>query len=292
MPFTMRDAVTLRERVLFGLSDFDEDGNERPVPAKRRKVAIALAEKSPPPTAAVLYECFKGSTQIAGTPEQHAERLRQLVGRQRAMTQPERAEPLDVTGWAKHARLPVEVILGDEGAPRPGQVAVEESRAQAAFYDSRVPPKFTRLICAGVRETACIRDVREWITGGRWSIAMLLAKGVGKTVGACWGLVEKRGGLYVRAEEIAEPNGRDLAERAEAAPYLVFDDACDEVLTDLGTLRIRQLLSNRHANELPTAITSNNGLGVFVERYGARIVDRLRDGVLKEYGGQSLRGAA
>lgn len=133
------------------------------------------------------------------------------------------------------------------------------------------------------RETDAARDVRRWLDSPSWAIVLGGGIGVGKTVGACLAIVLRRCGLFVRAEELASPDGgRELAARAKAeVGVLVIDDMGYEALTAISESRVCDVWSHRHAEGLRTIGTTNlnlRGVGGFAERYGERLVSRLFEG--------------
>jgi hypothetical protein len=144
--------------------------------------------------------------------------------------------------------------------------------------------------------------------GSEWLLLMGGNIGVGKSLAACAGLLDfaekhdDKGGLFVTAQEFADIDGVSpvsLAE-AKAVRLLVLDDLGYEKTTDFAVnQRINPLLAARHAARRMTIITTNlhykrrtdtDPPGI-VERYGARIADRMHEGGrLVALIGDSLRG--
>ncbi len=75
---------------------------------------------------------------------------------------------------------------------------------------------------------------------------------------------------------------------------LVLDDLGTEYLDKGGFLLslIDEIISERHRRDLPTVLTTNNTAAEFAQRYGGRVVDRIRgSGAIVVCDGKSLRGA-
>ncbi len=79
----------------------------------------------------------------------------------------------------------------------------------------------------------------------------------------------------------------------ETAPVLALDDLAVEFLDDKGMFEfvLDALLDARWSAELPTVITTNLNLAEFSERFGERIVSRLRDGAFIGCAPLNLRGS-
>jgi len=286
MPFTRSDAAALHERIRLGWSVFDEQGNEQLVPVKQRREYNGAI-----PSVDELLARFKDAEQQLADPAQLAAHVRRVAGAA-AVEAVERLAPLPLEAWAAKGGVTVDEALATPDPPR----EVVHSREQNALYRSRVPKRFREMLEArSARMLPPVADVEMWLDGGKWAIGLGGVRGSGKTTAACWGLVEVGGGLFVTAEEIAAPTSeaRELAEAAEEAPYLILDEMGDEALTEVGAVRIRHLLGSRHKAKRRTAMTANLTLAQWADRYGARLVDWMREGYgYREYGGASLRGAA
>lgn len=63
---------------------------------------------------------------------------------------------------------------------------------------------------------------------------------------------------------------------AMQVPRLFLDDLGSEANTEVNRDEIVRLITGRHARELPTWITTNLELPAIEERYGVRVLDRLR----------------
>ncbi len=284
--FTRADAVVLRERIRLGWSDIDEDGNEVPVPVKRRP-------KKPRPEAAIptvdaLFARYANQPDDQRDPKVMLEKIRAMVGK--PLGKAEVIGALDVSGLAARAGMSVEACMEmPDDRPMP---ALEHPNRAILSSATRVPLRFVELLCGRIRDTKPTVDVKAWLDGKAWGICLAGEdRGTGKTTAAVAGMVRAKGGLFVTAEEISAPDGRDLADMAEVAPYLILDDMGDEVLHDLGLQRIRTVLGVRHAANRRTVLTANLSLDAWGDRYGTRLVSRLKEGAgFKQYGGADLRG--
>lgn len=104
------------------------------------------------------------------------------------------------------------------------------------------------------------------------------------------------GPMFVTAHRLSRTSRYDSEtwEALETAPLLVVDDLGVEFLDGGGNLAglIDGLLNERYADRWRTVITTNLALSHFEQRYGERVVDRLREaGRYFACTGSSLRGS-
>lgn len=124
---------------------------------------------------------------------------------------------------------------------------------------------------------------------------------------ARWGLPEAEGGTFYppsgyrpvwrSARSLARVKQYDELEVSELIkpPRLVIDDLGVEYQDAKGFLLslIDEIVTERHRRDLPTVLTGNLSGEEFAERYGARIVDRIKgSGRLVACVGDSFRGAS
>lgn len=297
--FTIEHAKALRLRLELGESQIDEAGREVLVPARRQRAAATVAARFGVPSDQQLLQRYQreGVDEEPDAPGAYEARLEAIVGKGRELLRgaaTRAGESIDLAWFAAQARMPLEEILAMPDDRRRPSVVVP--RLSIALHGSQVPQRYRDVLEAagGLRDTAPLRDVRAWRKSGTWGIVLGGAKGVGKSVAACWALADAGGGLFVLAEELAAPDGRELVEQAEQAPLLVIDEMGEEALTDIGKVRLRTLFRVRHAEKRPTVMTCNLSAAAWgaADRYGERAVDWLREGGgFREYGGASLRGA-
>ena len=103
--------------------------------------------------------------------------------------------------------------------------------------------------------------------------------------------------VWISASELARVDHFSTlaVDRFKDAPLLVIDDLFSEYLDAKGFLQslLDEIVDARYAGKLPTIITTNCNAAGFAERYGKRIIDRLREGGrFFACGATSLRGRA
>lgn len=108
------------------------------------------------------------------------------------------------------------------------------------------------------------------------------APGVGKTVAAAaWALSSKHRPRFMRASEFAASSRYDADERAKwtSPRSLVLDDLGDEHADKSGSMLtgLNELVDVYYSDLRTLVITTNLGREEFASRYGARIVDRMRE---------------
>jgi hypothetical protein len=184
----------------------------------------------------------------------------------------------------------------------------------------RVPPIHAKPVDDGdtLHETKAVMACREWVFS-RATLLILAGKvGTGKSLGAAWALWDRLtmtspvnvhtgqkippdGRLWISAQDVANLNPQWSPDRVElehlkAVPILVVDDVGEE---DGSPAKVATLICSRCADGLRTIVTTNLDRGTFRERYGERLIDRLRQSGLDENGkskwwrtcdGPSLRG--
>lgn len=150
--------------------------------------------------------------------------------------------------------------------------------------------------------TPATAAVNAWLPGTESFLVLLGRPGSGKSVAAATILraarkstaflgsdgpvatwrYSSRGGLFVRAGALATgvfaDEGRARFERSLAVQFLVLDELGAERIDNSGIWlsMLDELIGHREANRLRTVITSNLTLAQFAERYGDRVVSRLR----------------
>lgn len=141
-------------------------------------------------------------------------------------------------------------------------------------------------------------------------LALLGGPGAGKTVAAAFALraflmansgrlvatgAKAREGMWVASADMAvlssfTESDRSWFERMGEAGFLVLDDFGAEAMHDHAKQRVERLIDLRYGAGRPTVLTSNCDPDTFVERAGARVVDRFREaGRIVQCGDVSLR---
>lgn len=186
-----------------------------------------------------------------------------------------------------------------------------EQNTLDAMRDAGVPANLIKLFANGtMRETQANAKVRAWHPLDSWVIVLGGVFGIGKSAAAAlW--------LYLLARESSEAKRSsphrmpecwvsaakfarlDMSKGGAAAidayarmPVLVLDDLGAEHLGQGGWFlsQLGDLVNERQANGRRTLITTNLGRDSFIERYGDRIAERIRDGgMFTIVGGHNLR---
>lgn len=167
-----------------------------------------------------------------------------------------------------------------------------------------------------LQETTALRAVKEWSTARASMLVLAGDVGTGKSLAAAWACYDwlvrtatkNPWGQTVTREEriwIAAPHLArlkpwcDEVKECEAAGFLVIDDMGEEEGTSSSMPMLASLVTTRLSYGRPTIITTNLDGATFRERYGERLIDRLRQSGLNEEGkakwwircvGESLRG--
>jgi hypothetical protein len=164
------------------------------------------------------------------------------------------------------------------------------------------------------RATPALLAAKEWWLSGRPVLLLLGGVGSGKTTGAAWvllrqlereaGVTHPSGGhpvdpaMFATAPEFNglsdyHPESRAWLERLCRCTLLVLDDLGTERMGDGELSCVQRVISERHATNRRTVLTSNLTAAAFVARYGERVADRIREsGTVRasaEPGQQSLR---
>lgn len=189
------------------------------------------------------------------------------------------------------ARAWDEAVEEGEARKRAAQArASMEWQLQRAGTPARL---MTILMGDGLRETPAVRAVRDWMDGERTFLVLTGGTGAGKTLAACQAL--GRGGLFERAVAAGRLGlyGDDDVARMRSlrrAKVLVLDDLGAEFAGDVWRAQFDELVDERYGQQRRTVITTNLSPEALRERYGARVVDRLRhDGLVVACGSESLR---
>ena len=132
-------------------------------------------------------------------------------------------------------------------------------------------------------------------TGDPWAITLGGPVGTGKTVTSCEKLFRwrctGRDGYFVRATQVPEAyftTGKAPTRGyLERMPLLILDDVGRGHLGRAWEA-VGELLAYRHAEELPTVVTTNLGLREIAD-HDAHIADRLTEGLVIHLGGDSRR---
>lgn len=184
----------------------------------------------------------------------------------------------------------------------------------------KVPPIHANPVAEGaeLHETDAVRSAREWVFSSAALLILAGSVGTGKSLAAAWALwdrlamtspvnvhtgekVPPDGRMWISAQDVANLNpqwspDRDALDHLKSIPLLVVDDVGEE---DGSPAKVATLVCSRCADGLRTIVTTNLDPRTFRDRYGERLIDRLRQCGLNEHGksrwwrtcdGPSLRG--
>lgn len=186
------------------------------------------------------------------------------------------------------ADRPTEEILSFFGGWNPDDhVDPDEARREAEYRWARLSTAdFPRRAIDAARtaddSTAAIRRVCSWTPETESILVLSGAPGCGKTVAATWwASKQRRTPRFVRATTFAASSryDRDTRDTWFNARGLVLDDLGTEYLDAKGSFLVDldELLDVFYGDKKPLLITTNCTKDAFKERYGARVVDRLRE---------------
>lgn len=168
-----------------------------------------------------------------------------------------------------------------------------------------IPAKDIEQILSGaLDDTEAIGAVRDFYRSEAQMLVLSGTRGCGKTTAAGWWLTHQFSpSLYFDTKPVRFVDVIDFArtsryddgamDELKLSRALVLDDIGMEYLDDKGAFAslFSGVLNSRYNGLLPTLITTNATAQEFKERYGERIVDRLREaGRFTELSSGSLRG--
>lgn len=201
----------------------------------------------------------------------------------------------------------------EQWAAHDARVAADLAREARAAADERARGRWQALVDESGFPRRAVAEARK-ADEARAAIAMLAtwdptelcilvisgAPGCGKTVAATWWASRaERMPAFVRSATFAASSRYGRGERDGkrdawlAASALVLDDLGAEYLDDKGSLLVDldELIDVYYGDRKPLIITTNCNTGQFSERYGARVIDRIREcGLFWETDEESLRG--
>lgn len=190
--------------------------------------------------------------------------------------------------WTEHDRK-----IADE---RARQVAEDEHKRRVNAVASAGFPK--RAIDAAIKadeSTEAISRIKAWDHREQSILVLSGPAGCGKTVAATWWALRTDYVEFMRSSAFAAGSRYDADARAKwlEAHRLVLDDLGTEFADSKGNylVDLDELIDTFYGDKRPLLITTNCTKQVFTQRYGARIVDRIREcGVWFQITGKSMRG--
>lgn len=142
-----------------------------------------------------------------------------------------------------------------------------------------------------------VSRVAAWDPDDRSVLVLSGKPGCGKTVAATWWAIQQDWSpTFLRASSFAAASRYDKEERSKwlNAGSMVLDDLGTEYADAKGSFLtdLDELIDTLYGNRRSLIITTNLKAEDFRERYGARVVDRIREcGKWESIGGDSLRKA-
>lgn len=144
-----------------------------------------------------------------------------------------------------------------------------------------------------------LNGVKSALAGDRYMLVLSGGVGVRKTGSACWALTQKPG-RYVKASRLSSlASSHADDERAWYSSLfrcqvLVIDDLGGEYTDDKGYFvkLFNELMDERYERKLTTIVTTNLDGKRFLDAYGERLRDRIRErGRFVDIKGESVRKA-
>lgn len=209
--------------------------------------------------------------------------------------QKRKSNPMSVGDAAADVLAAAPKLTDEQWAKRDAEVAKQRAEDERAQLELEVARSRAGLIAAGCRiravdcalspyldgDSQAMQHVRSMTPPGIWCIAG--GVGCGKTVAAVWWLHQHAGvfPLFVTAEQF-EARGRydkHFREQWERATSLVLDDLGAEYADDKEhfLVGLDALIDHVSGQKRGMVITTNITGAEFAERYGARIISRIRE---------------
>jgi len=190
--------------------------------------------------------------------------------------------------------LEIPQLSEEEWAERDAKIAAEKAKTLDAAAIASLKAHDAELQAAGFPRRAIekargadetrpgIVRLKNWSTDDDSCVVLSGTHGCGKTVAATWWAIRRRPiPMFVRASTFAASSRYDRDTRLSwfAASALVLDDLGSEFSDVKGSFLVDldELIDVFYGDRRPLLITTNAEMPEFKSRYGARIVDRLRE---------------
>lgn len=179
--------------------------------------------------------------------------------------------------WAEHDARVAAARARDEAL-----VEADRRRAMSDAFCRAGFPQRALDSARNAQNTNAVTRVRGWDPARESVLVLSGSPGCGKTVAAAWwALRQPNAPTFVRATTFAASSRYDRETRATwfGASALVLDDLGTEYLDAKGSFLVDldELMDVFYGDRKPLLITTNCALSTFRDRYGARVVDRLRE---------------
>jgi DNA replication protein DnaC len=231
-----------------------------------------------------------------------------LANRAAAAIAKQRAEAARATAEDGHLADSVPLAQARVAAhfttPSPDPPPPQAGETLAALIAAGVPADYAEVVAgSNVEDTPAIASLRLSLETGARFVILSGGVGVGKSIAAALWLRRMRdkhgacGMLWRHAHEVARVSGyghEEEQKQLEQCNFLVLDDLGVEFSDAKGffAATIDSLIYQRHGNRRPTVCTTNLAASDFKERYGARVVDRIKQvGAFVQIAGDSRREA-
>ncbi len=162
------------------------------------------------------------------------------------------------------------------------EVAMRAKQRRALAIDKGFPRRAVEAAAACDESASAVARVRDWKPHDENVLVLSGSPGCGKTVAAAWwGLRQEWLPVFMRSTAFAASSRFDQERRDRwiDATALVLDDLGTEYADTKGNFLtdLDELIDTFYGNRRPLLITTNCTTDDFKKRYGARIVDRLRE---------------
>lgn len=180
--------------------------------------------------------------------------------------------------WARHDEKIKQKLAGREAEER----AEREAERRYRFVDNGFPLRALEAAKAADETAPALVRVKEWDAASESVLVLSGPPGCGKTVAATWWAWNHRPwAVFLRATAFAAASRYDQERRSRwlEASELVLDDLGTEYSDAKGNFQVDldELIDVFYGNRRPLIITTNCTADEFKQRYGARVVDRLRE---------------
>lgn len=143
-------------------------------------------------------------------------------------------------------------------------------------------------------ECDALKFTRDFITGDKSVLVLSGGLGTRKTGSACYALVMRDNGVFVKARHLGKIEIHDpsLLLRLSKARTVVLDElGCETPDNGFWLSVFNDLFDDWYSNCAKVVITCNLSREDFRKRYGERVYDRLKEsGEWCDIGGESVRG--
>ena len=155
-----------------------------------------------------------------------------------------------------------------------------------------VPNRILETVDGKLSATPAMKAASDFLKAPKdgWCLVLAGPKGCGKSTAAGWYLAQKtksqvscppKTRRWWTAARLVRVSGvNNEFEPLIQVPTMVIDDLGLEYMDKNGHFnsRLDEIIDERYSNYRPTVITTNLNAQAFKERYGARVIDRIREG--------------